>query len=97
MKLNSITYTNTPVNFRAQKENAKHNKNVNFSRRPIQQGINTAGAWFGFGVALDFVTKKINFFKSPLKNSIAVNGIIAAAAGLVTAYSVFSQKDKHKI
>ncbi len=60
---------------------------------PVYQGLNTAGAWFSFGVGLDYVSRKVTFSKSPLKNSIALNGIIGAAAGLVTGYKVLRNKD----
>ena len=50
----------------------------------MQDGLSTAGAWFGFGVVLDFVSRKCHFFKSPIKNSIAMNGLIGAGAGAVT-------------
>ena len=50
----------------------------------MQDGLNTAGAWFGFGVVLDFVSRKCHFFKSPVKNSIVMNGIIGVGAGAIT-------------
>lgn len=50
---------------------------------PVRDGLNTAGLWFGFGVALDLLSRKVRFAKSPFKNSLALNGIIGGAAGLV--------------
>lgn len=73
---------NTPViNYRAaNSKSAMPKKNVN----PMKDGLTTAGAWFGFGVALDLVSRKLQFSKSPMKNSLAVNGIIGGGAGVVT-------------
>lgn len=55
-------------------------KNVN----PMKDGLTTAGAWFAFGVGLDLVSRKLQFSKSPIKNSLAINGIIGGGAGLFT-------------
>ena len=52
--------------------------------KPMQDGISTAGAWFAFGVALDLLSRKCRFSKSPMKNSLAINGIIAGGAGVFT-------------
>lgn len=81
MRINNISYTNTSYSF-----GAKHRKTteVRPAEKSFQNGLNTAGAWFGFGVGLDFVTRRLSFFKSPLKNSIAINGLIGTAAGVVT-------------
>ena len=51
---------------------------------PMKDGLSTAGAWFGFGVALDLISRKLQFSKSPIKNSLAINGIIGGSAGIVT-------------
>ena len=51
---------------------------------PMQDGLSTAGAWFGFGVGLDLISRKFPLSKSPTKNSIMTNGIIAGIAGLFT-------------
>lgn len=85
MKISAIRNSNSLCSFRA-KEYQK-NKNINFSQKPVVDGINTAGAWFGFGVALDFVTRKVSFSQSPVKNSLAINGIIAGVAGVCTLIS----------
>ena len=79
MKVTSIQSPKyNSVNFCAQKQNSP-----TFERRsPIHQGVNTAGAWFGFGVVFDFILRKCPvFFKSPLKNSLFINGVIGAIAG----------------
>ena len=52
--------------------------------QPMRDGLYTAGAWFGFGVVLDFLSRKCRFSKSPFKNSLAINGIIAGGAGIFT-------------
>ncbi len=49
-----------------------------------QKAITTTTAWFTFGIGLDFVGRKCQFFKSPTKNSIFINAIIASTAGLFT-------------
>lgn len=82
MKVTSVS--NTPYNriiFCAQKQNSP-----SFEKRsPIYQGANTAGAWFGFGVVFDFILRKCpQFFKSPVKNSLFINGVIGALAGTCT-------------
>ncbi len=76
MRINSIQ----TFNFRAQSlPQASQTKKLS----PMRDGLNTAGLWFGFGVALDLLSRKIHFAKSPFKNSLALNGVIGAAAGLV--------------
>ena len=67
------------VNFRAQ--NSRRTIQNNKSVTPVRDGLNTAGAWFGFGVGLDLLSRIIQFSKSPFKNSIALNGLISAGAG----------------
>lgn len=59
---------------------------------PTKEALTTTGAWFAFGVGLDFISRKLTFFKSPIKNSLAINGIISTAAGIFTAYKL-SQKN----
>ena len=53
----------------------------------IENGLKTAGAWFGFGVALDLISRNVCFSKSPMKNSIAINSIIASTAGAASSLS----------
>lgn len=93
MKVDSISY---PVYSNAQAQSFETRNNIKPKRiqptRPQSKGpksamgeaISTAGAWFGFGVVLDFISRRITFFHSPFKNSVAMNGIIGAGAGLIT-------------
>lgn len=55
----------------------------------VQRAVVTTGSWFAFGVGLDLVGRKCQVFKSPTKNSILINSIIASVAGL---FSCFSKK-----
>lgn len=80
MRVQKVDNFSHRVNFCAQKN--KKNPISNMSAQ-MQDGLSTAGAWFGFGVVLDFVSRKCHFFKSPIKNSIAMNGLIGAGAGAV--------------
>ncbi len=48
----------------------------------IHSGMKTAAAWFTFGVGLDYAGRKFTVFKSPLKNSLFINLIIATVAGI---------------
>ncbi len=90
MRINSIT---PHIYFCAKNQNSKYNHKEKTAAKPINNGLTTAGAWFSFGVGLDFLSRKISFSKSPFKNSLAVNGIISAAAG--TAAGVSSLKKKN--
>ena len=81
MRVQKVNNFSHRVNFCAQKN--KKNPISNMST-PMQDGLSTAGAWFGFGVVLDFVSRKCHFFKSPMKNSIAMNGLIGVGAGAIT-------------
>ena len=92
MKVQNIMYTPCPVFTRG--AGGAKNKHSNANKQ-FTDGINTAAAWFCFGVGLDFVSRRINFFKSPLKNSFALNGIIASTAGAVTG--IRAVKDSTKI
>lgn len=60
--------------------------NVTQPKIPWVDGLSTFGLWFGFGVGLDLVSRKCQFSKSPMKNSLAINGLIGAAAGLFAFY-----------
>ena len=83
------------INFCAQKNNAGNSPTFE-KRSPVYQGVNTAGAWFGFGVVFDFILRKCPvFFKSPLKNSLFINGVIGAIAG--TCSLVKTSMDKKKL
>lgn len=79
------------VNFRAQ--NSRRTIQNNKSGTSIRDGLNTAGAWFGFGVGLDLLSRKVQFSKSPLKNSLALNSLISAGAG---TFAFVQNKNKNK-
>lgn len=64
-------------------------------KTPLTDGLNTFGLWFGFGVGLDLVSRKCQFSKSPMKNSLAINGLIGAAAGLFAFYQ--DKKNSSKV
>ena len=78
---------------------AKKNNHPTFERRsPVYQGMNTAGAWFGFGVAFDFILKKCPaFFNSPVKNSLFINGVIGAIAGTCSLVKTNIDNRKHNL
>ena len=77
MKIQALNYIAPKSTFCAQKQK-------DIKENPMQAGLKTAGLWFGFGVALDLVSRNICFSKSPMKNSIAINSIIASTAGAAT-------------
>lgn len=83
MKVQNINIFTPHINFCAagNKTNggAFHN-----TPKSLQSGAATAGAWFVFGVGLDLVSRKLHFTKSPTKNSLIINGIIASGAGIYT-------------
>lgn len=105
MKVDSINY---PVYSNAQAQSFETRNNIKPKRiqptRPqskepksaMGEAISTAGAWFGFGVVLDFISRKITFFHSPMKNSLAMNGVIGAGAGLITGVKTEFTKLHHK-
>lgn len=74
--------------------NATKYKKHEVQNSPLQEGVKTAAAWFGFGVILDIISRKCRFFKSPTKNSIAVNSILGLGAGIVTTFKAFSSAGK---
>ena len=69
MRVQRIQNISPKVSFGVQKKNINSTHSISV---PMQDGLNTAGAWFGFGVVLDFVSRKCHFFKSPVKNSIVI-------------------------
>lgn len=105
MKVDSISY---PVYSNAQSQSFETRNNIkpkriqptrSQSKEPksaMGEAISTAGAWFGFGVVLDFISRKITFFHSPMKNSLAMNGVIGAGAGLITGVKTEFTKLHHK-
>ena len=85
MKIQAINYITPKSTFRAQKQEPQS---------PLGNGLKTAGIWFGFGVALDLVTRNVCFSKSPMKNSLAINSIIASTAGAATCLSSAEKNKK---
>ncbi len=77
MKVQNIQFTHN---------NRKIYTNIPKSRvsAPYKKSLETAGAWLGFGVALDMVCRKISVFKSPMKNSLFINSVLALGAGTYT-------------
>lgn len=75
-----------PINFTAQTKYKKTNINSKSQHTtPVKNGLSTAAAWFSFGVGLDYISRHFaNFTKSPMKNSLLLNGIIGAGAGIFT-------------
>lgn len=72
-----------PVTFDA-KINTSYPKPITQTtrRQNLQNAATTAGGWFAFGVGLDYAGRKCQVFKSPTKNSILLNSVIAVGAGL---------------
>ena len=68
----------------------KNNRKVE-TERPVTQSLKTAGAWFAFGVGFDFVGRKCAIFKSPTKNSLFINSVLAFLAG---SYTLLKGVDK---
>ncbi len=93
MRVQRIQNISPKVNFGVQKKNTNPTHSIS---APMHDGLSTAGAWFGFGVVLDFVSRKCHFFKSPVKNSIVMNGLIGIGAGVITCTKekFFDSKDK---
>ncbi len=84
MKVQNIESPGVRLSFGAQKKNTFKARNIN---KPLKDSISTAGAWFGFGVVLDLISRKIRVSKSPTKNSLAINGILGLGAGIFTGVS----------
>lgn len=94
MKVNNINHftpQTTGINFSGRGEKADNIKKYS----PMRDALTTTGLWFGFGIGLDCITRKIKFFKSPTKNSFAVNGIISLIAGIFAGSKAFSYKHTH--
>ncbi len=86
MKIQSIQFTQNRRN--VYPKISTTNKSV-----PYKKGLETAGAWFGFGIGLDMVSRKISVFKSPMKNSLFINGILALGAGTYTLAKSFKERN----
>lgn len=74
MKIQNIQFAGTP------NTTTKRQK----YESPVSSSMKTAGAWFGFGVGLDYVGRKCSVFKSPTKNSLFINSVLAFLAGTCT-------------
>ncbi len=61
---------------------------------PVNAGLKTTAAWFGFGVVLDRVVSFAGKFlkTKPLATSFIANGVIAAGAGAYTYITAKSKK-----
>ncbi len=79
------------------RNNNANNFKMNKNQSPIQPAAQTALAWFGFGVGLDFVSRKCSFFKSPAKNSLFINSMLACLAGGYTFFKTFTNKNQNLI
>jgi len=91
MKVQSINSNYTPKT--TTKNNFKGSSAI--KRINVSKAAATFGLWFGFGVGLDFLSRKIRLSKSPAKNSLAINGILAAlAAAYVILRGLFPNKSK---
>ncbi len=91
MQVNKINY---PVNsFCAVQQKSSLTKKNKVS--PMNDGLVTAGSWFGFGVALDLISRKCQFSKSPFKNSLAINSILGVGAGIYTGIKSLNFKSKN--
>lgn len=94
MRIQKISFTSQ--NRYKNNNNKRKNTYEVTSESPLKEGLNTAAAWFAFGVGLDFVSKKMgNFSKSPVKNSIIINGLISAAAGAFVGTKMFLHKNNN--
>ena len=89
MQVNRINYPVGSFCAVQQKSSLVKKNKVN----PVNESLVTAGSWFGFGVALDLVSRKCQFSKSPFKNSLAINSILGAGAGIYTGLRA-ANKDK---
>lgn len=90
MRIQNINYISPKLSFGVQKH-----KMPQVVHTPLMDGLSTAGVWFGFGVALDLVSRKCRFSKSPTKNSIAINGLIGLGAGAVTGVKELKHSAKN--
>lgn len=91
MRISNINSFNTPQIFCAGKNSAPKGAAVSHPN-PVKSGLTTAGGWFGFGVGLDYLSRKVKFSSSPTKNSFAINTILALGAGTYTGVNAFIKK-----
>ena len=71
MKIQNINTVRYGV--RPYAKNAVSKKDDNAAKK----SLTTAATWLGFGLGLDLVSRKCTVFKSPLKNSMLINGSLA--------------------
>ena len=91
MRIDKINYITPSARFGVQKSQKMVKSTAS---KPLQDSLTTAGAWFGFGVVLDLLSRKCRFSKSPTKNSLAINGILGLGAGIFTGVrEVYSNKE----
>lgn len=86
--------TNINSIYTQQQFSSVQNRNVGAHKKknsPIKTGISTACGWFAFGIGLDFASRKIQISKSPTKNSIIINSMLALGAGI---YAGSTSKNK---
>lgn len=104
MRIHSITYpaaykcTSFAASNHVKQNNKPKQPQANKKPRVIQDSLSTVLSWFGFGVVLDLISRKITFSKSPLKNSVALNGVIGLSAGLITCgKDIYVNRKNNKI
>ena len=91
MQINRINYPVSSFCAAQQKSSLAKKNKVN----PVNESLMTAGSWFGFGVALDLISRKCQFSKSPFKNSLAINSILGVGAGIYTGIKSLNFKSKN--
>ena len=96
--ISPITFkANIPNNYNTKKD---HNSMEGLKAKPavkinpVNAGLKTTAAWFGFGVVLDRVVSFAGKFlkTKPLATSFIANGVIAAGAGAYTYIAAKSKK-----
>ena len=96
--ISPITFkANNPNNYNTKKDqNSMEGLKVKPAVKvnPVNAGLKTTAAWFGFGVVLDRVVSFAGKFlkTKPLATSFIANGVIAAGAGAYTYITAKSKK-----
>ena len=96
--ISPITFkASTPNNYNTKKDqNSMEGLKVKPAVKvnPVNAGLKTTAAWFGFGVVLDRVVSFAGKFlkTKPLATSFIANGVIAAGAGAYTYITAKSKK-----
>lgn len=91
MRISNINSFYTPQNFCAVKNNTPKGTALTHPN-PVKSGLATAAGWFGFGIGLDYLSRKVKFSTSPTKNSFAINAILALGAGTYTSVNTLVKK-----